>query len=282
LQASAKPGVQEAVQTVAVENATGTGAFVIVCDHASNRFPPEYGSLGLNPAEREAHIAWDPGALAISRHLSKLLDAPLVFSTVSRLVIDCNRDPAAPDSIVEKSVVSGIAIPGNRALQAEERRRRIAAVHAPYHAAIDELIDRRLAARVPTAVIAVHSFTPVLAGIERPWEASIIFDRHRALADTLIEGLSADGFNVGVNEPYSPADRVYYTLSRHAEARGLACAMIEIRNDLVRSEREEREWAEKIAACLAGTENAGLGNWRSSSTESGQNGATRLTEGSSL
>jgi len=262
LQASAKTGVQEA-PTVAVENVDGAGPFVIVCDHASNRFPPEYGTLGLSLTEREAHIAWDPGALAVSRHMSKLLDAPLVFSTVSRLVIDCNRDPAAPDAIVAKSVVSGIAIPGNSGLQPEERRRRVAAVHAPYHTAIDALIDRRLEARVPTALIAIHSFTPVLKGIDRPWQASIIFDKERRLADVLIEGLRADGVNVGVNEPYSPADRVYYTLSRPAEARGLACAMIEIRNDLLRSEGEQVGWADRLAALLAGTEYASVGNTRS-------------------
>ena len=79
--------------------------------------------------------------------------------------------------------------------------------------------------------------------IVRPWEVGIIFDRHRALPDSSIDGFRAQGLNVGVNEPYSPADRVYYTLSRHAEARGLACAMIEIRNDLIRSDREQAVWA---------------------------------------
>ena len=97
----------------------------------------------------------------------------------------------------------------------------------------------------------MHSFTRVYRGIERPWEISLIFDRNRRLADALIAGFAAEGLNVGVNEPYSPADRVYYTLSRHAEARGLDCAMIEIRNDLVRSERAEAEWAERIAGILS-------------------------------
>ena len=123
-------------------------------------------------------------------------------------------------------------------------------MHAPFHAAIDEIIERRLAARRATSIVAVHSFTQVFGAVVRPWEVSIIFDRHRALADILIDGFRAQGFDVGVNEPYSPADRVYYTLSRHAEARGLACAMIEIRNDLIRTEREQDAWAGRIAALL--------------------------------
>src|SRR3954471_1270154 len=136
----ARDGAGPSFAAVGRENADGRGAFVIVCDHAANRFPPEFGFLGLSPAEREAHIAWDPGALGVAQVLSRLLDAPLVYSKVSRLIIDCNRDPGAPDAIVEKSVVSGIAIPGNAALPESERRRRITTVHEPFHRAIDELV----------------------------------------------------------------------------------------------------------------------------------------------
>jgi predicted N-formylglutamate amidohydrolase len=86
----------------------------------------------------------------------------------------------------------------------------------------------------------------------RPWQVGILFDRDRRLADPLIADLSADGLTVGVNEPYSPADGVYYTLSRHAESRGLACVMIEIRNDLLAGGAEQRAWAARLAASLGG------------------------------
>ena len=233
----------------AVENAGGGGRFVIVCDHASNFFPSEYGSLGLGAAARETHIAWDPGALGVSRKLALMLDAALVYAKVSRLVIDCNRPVDAPDLIAETS--ESTAIPGNRSLSDAERLRRIATIHEPYHRAINELVDARLAAGRATALIAVHSFTPVYFGVRRPWQVGVIFDRDRRLADELIEGLKAAGLTVGVNEPYSPADRVYYTLERHAEARGLPCAMIEVRNDLIRGEDEQQDWAGRIARVLA-------------------------------
>ena len=243
--------VEDIADPAIVENAGGSGDFVLVCDHASNRFPAEYGFLGLPPAAREAHIAWDPGALGVSRHLSRLLDAPLVYSTVSRLVIDCNRPLDAPDLIATVSETT--AIPGNASLSSAERRRRIAAVHKPFHDAIDELVDRRLSARRATALIGMHSFTPAYRGVRRTWEVGIIFDRNRRLADRLIDGLRAERLNVGVNEPYSPADRVYYTLSRHAEARGLDCAMIEIRNDLVHGAEEQASWARRLAKMVSGT-----------------------------
>jgi predicted N-formylglutamate amidohydrolase len=271
----ARNGAGHASAAVGRENADGRGAFVIVCDHASNRFPPEFGFLGLSPAEREAHIAWDPGALGVAQHLSRLLDAPLVYSNVSRLIIDCNRQPEAFDAIVEKSVVSGIAIPGNAALPESERRRRLATVHEPFHRAVDELVEARLNAGRATALIAIHSFTPVLGGISRPWEIGVLFDRDRRLADMLITGLKAEGLNVGVNQPYSPADRVYYTLSRHAEARGLDCAMIEIRNDLIRTQDAEGEWAERIAGIASAADCAGINDMHSTASRGEGHAARR-------
>lgn len=247
--AVARTSAEPVLDSVAVENADGLGAFVLLCDHASNRFPAEYGFLGLSPEQREMHIAWDPGALGVSRRLSRMLDAPLVYSTVSRLVIDCNRSLDAPDLIA--SVSETTTIPGNASPSPAERSRRIANIHHPFHGAVDRLVEERLSAGRATALIGMHSFTPVYRGVSRPWEVAFIFDRNRRLSDLLIKGLKADGLNVGMNEPYSPTDRVHYTLSRHAEARGLDCAMIEIRNDLVRSDRAEAEWAERIAGILS-------------------------------
>lgn len=232
----------------AIENRDGHGRFVIVCDHASNRIPAALGTLGLDAAALRTHIAWDPGALGVARHLARLVDAPLVFATVSRLVVDVNRDLDRPDLVAATS--EDVVIPGNRGLSAAGLRRRIETVHEPYHRAIEALVDERLAAGRATALVAVHSYTPVYRGVPRPWQAGILFDRDRSLADRLIAGLGAEGLDVGVNEPYAPADGVYYTLSRHAGARGLASVMIEIRNDLLRSAAEERAWAARLARLL--------------------------------
>lgn len=272
LQSMARNGAGSGTATVGLENADGRGAFVIVCDHASNRFPPEFGFLGLSPAEREAHIAWDPGALGVARHLSGLLDAPLVYGNVSRLIIDCNRPLDAPDLIAEISETT--TIPGNTALPESERRRRIAAVHEPFHRTVDDVVEDRLNAGRATTLIAIHSFTPTYRGVARPWEIGILFDRSRRIADVLIGGLKSAGLNVGINQPYSPADRVYYTLSRHAEARGLDCAMIEIRNDLVRTSRAEAEWAERIGRIASATDRAGINDMHSTASR-GQGRAVR-------
>jgi predicted N-formylglutamate amidohydrolase len=229
---------------------------VVVCDHASSRIPPEYGFLGLSAAERLAHIAWDPGALEMSLRLAELLDAPLVYSTVSRLVVDCNRSLDAPDLIAAVSETT--AIPGNAKLSAGERRHRIAAVHEPYHAAIDALLEQRMARPMATALIGIHTFTPVYRGVARHWQVGVIFQRDRRLADRLIDSFRAEGLNVGVNQPYSPAEGVYYTIERHGEARGLPCVMVEIRNDLVAAEAERHQWAARLARALGGFTPAAL------------------------
>ncbi len=238
---------------VVVENPDGAGAFVIVCDHASNRIPEAFRSFGFADDALATHIAWDPGALAVSRHLSALLDAPLLWPDVSRLVIDCNRPIDARSLIVTES--EGRPVPANRNLSEAQRVERIHRVHAPYHDAIDACLERRLAGGVAPALIAIHSFTPVYLGKSRPWEIGIVFGDDRRLADRFIRALQADpALTVGINQPYAPSDQVYYTVERHAGPRGLPAAMIEIRNDEIGNEAGQRNWADSLGKILVAAE----------------------------
>ena len=233
---------------VIVENGDGAGDLVIVCEHASNAVPARYAGLGLAAEALTSHIAWDPGALAVARHLAEGFDAPIVRATMSRLVIDCNRPLDAPDLIVSEA--DSIVVPGNR-IGDEERARRFAMVHQPFHAALGRMIaDRRAMGRL-TALISVHSFTPFLHGQTRPWDVGIIFGGDRRLADLLIKSLKDEvSLVVGVNEPYSPADRVFYTHERHAEPLNLPSVMIEIRNDLIADSANQQAMAERLAGAL--------------------------------
>jgi predicted N-formylglutamate amidohydrolase len=226
---------------------------VILCDHASNRIPEAYQSFGFAEEALQTHIAWDPGALAVARLLSAKLDAPLFWPDASRLIVDCNRAADAPSLIVTES--EGRPVPANRGLDEEERSRRLANIHAPYHAAIDTCLARRVADGRATALIAIHSYTPVYFGKARPWQIGILFDDNRRLADLLIRELRRDpALNVGINQPYSPADGVYYTLSRHAGPRGLPAVMIEIRNDEIGDEAGELSWADRLARIFVAVE----------------------------
>jgi predicted N-formylglutamate amidohydrolase len=243
---------------VVVENPEGSGPFVILCDHASNRIPQDFVSFGFDPAILEMHIAWDPGALGVARRLSERLDAPLIWPDASRVLIDCNRAFDASSLIVVDTERGNIA--ANKNLTEEERRRRIRQIHAPYHETIDACLRRRVAAGLSTALLAIHSFTPIFSGRPRPWHIGIVFGADRRLADLLIGALEADStLTVGINEPYSPADSVYYTVERHSGPRHLPAAMIEIRNDEIGDEAGQRRWAERLASILVAAEQALIG-----------------------
>lgn len=234
---------------VAIERADAPSPVVLVCDHASNRLPSRYGSLGLTANDLLKHFAWDPGALAISRRLSELLDAPLAYGCVSRLLLDVNRHPSDFDSIVESA--DGAAVPGNLGLSAAERERRAADIYAPYHAAIEDLLAKRVRQGRRSAMVAIHTYTPNLHGILRPWHCGVIFASDSRLGKPLVDALKAEvGLVVGVNEPYAPSDRVYHSMSRHGEANGNPAVMIEVRNDLVSNADGQSAWAMRLAPLL--------------------------------
>jgi len=208
---------------------SGAAPVVLVCEHASNRIPAKYAGLGLDDATRKSHVAWDPGASAVARRLAGALDAPLVESTVSRLVYDCNRPPEAPDAMPEKSEIH--EIPGNRALSPQERAARVEEIYAPFRALLAETIAAR---PLPPALITIHSFTPVYHGSPRDVEIGILHDADSRLADAMLESA-----------------RVTHTLREHALPAGLQNVMIEIRNDLIAGEADQAEMAEMLARWLA-------------------------------
>jgi predicted N-formylglutamate amidohydrolase len=237
-----------------LENAAGGAIFFLVCDHAGRAFPRRLGTLGLPEAETWRHIAWDIGIGGVGRQLSRLLDAPLLLQTYSRLVIDCNRDPGVPSSIPELSEAT--AIPGNRSLAAAARAARVAAIFRPYHAALQAALDRRGA----TVLVALHSFTPVFKGVARPWHAGVLYNRDRRLACPLLDLLRAEeGLVVGDNQPYAVSDQSDYTVPMHGEARGLPSVEIEIRQDLLAEPGGQALWAERLARLLPAAWEAAAG-----------------------
>jgi predicted N-formylglutamate amidohydrolase len=236
-------GLDEA-PPVEIVNAEGAGHAVLVCDHASNRVPGRLHSLGLEPDVLHEHIAWDPGAADVARRLAAHLDAPLVLSGYSRLVIDCNRPLDHAESIAQRS--AGISIPGNQGLSPSERLSRIDALFRPYHRAIAELLDAR--SHRPNLLISIHSFAPILNGELRPWQIGISHWRDRRLAALMLAALRRAGnFRLGSNEPYPIDNAIDYTVPVHGEGRGLPSVMIEIRQDEIRTPAGATAWAARIA-----------------------------------
>ena len=229
-------------------NAEGAAPVLLLCDHASNFIPSEWAALGLDEAHLARHIAWDIGAAEVTRQLARSLDAPAILSHFSRLLVDPNRQPGVESLIPEQ--VDGVTIPGNLGLSAVEKERRLATFHRPYHQAVEQALDR-LAARGPgPAVISVHSFTPVMEGVERPWQVAILWNTDPRLPQPLIGRLRDEGLMVGDNEPYSGRHIHGYTMQHHADPRGLANVLIELRQDLIDTRHGAAEWAEVLERCL--------------------------------
>jgi predicted N-formylglutamate amidohydrolase len=234
-------------EPVSEVNIQGQGEVLLVCEHASRRLPGRLGSLGLSADALEAHIAWDPGALAVAMAMSRLLDATLIFQNFSRLAYDCNRPPEAPDAMPEKSEIYDI--PGNADLSPADRDARTEAIYQPFKTAIARVIADRQAEGRETVLVTIHSFTPVYRGVSRDVEIGILHDRDSRLADQMLQVAAASGrYRVDRNQPYGPGDGVTHTLREHGLANRLLNVMIEVRNDLV----SDKAGQEVVAGFLAG------------------------------
>ncbi len=217
-----------------VMHADAERPILLVCDHASCRFPESLGDLGLDPFARRCHLAIDIGAGSLTEFIADAVGVTAVVAQYSRLVVDLNRD--LMDTSAFLPFGDGILVPGNNGLRQNDKDARADAIYWPYHSAVDEQVERLLAFGTPPAFISIHSFTPVLNGESRPWEIGVLWDKDESLKQIFIEDFRAEGFNVGDNEPYSGKAPADYTIDNHAESRGLPCVGIEIRQDLIKDE----------------------------------------------
>ncbi len=231
-------------------NPAGQAPIVLVCDHASRAVPRSLDQLGLPPDAFDKHIALDLGAGDLTRVLARRLGAPAVLCGYSRLLIECNRYLADPESFRDFS--DGYPVPANRGLSQEDRDARVREVRSPYHGAIDRALDARRRDGFVPGLVSVHSFTPRLDGFERPWQIGVLWDKDPRFAVPLLEFFnSIPGIVVGDNEPYSGRHPADYTIDHHGERLGLPCVSLEIRQDLLCEEAGIAEWADLVVEGLA-------------------------------
>jgi predicted N-formylglutamate amidohydrolase len=234
---------------VNVLNLGGGSPIFLVCEHAGRLIPARLGDMGLSAEDRQRHIAWDIGAGALCHHLSKILDAPLITQTYSRLVCDCNRATDMPSFIPEIS--ERTRIPANEAVAPAERALRIAEIYRPLHDRIAAELDQRAAAGRPTVLLSMHSFTPVFMDQPRAMHIGLLYDRDPRWAALMRSALSAEAdLVVTDNQPYALDRNRDYTVPEHGERRGLPSLEIEIRQDLIAAPEGQRAWAERLAPAL--------------------------------
>ncbi len=237
------------IPPVLERNAGGRSPFLFACDHYGRLLPRALGDLGLPASELERHIAVDIGIAGVAEAVSDALDGHLIAQRYSRLVIDCNRPPKAPNAI--PMISEHTTIPGNEGLTHEAAELRRRTIFDPYHDRIGAVIEARQRAGQPTLLLALHSFTPVYAGIKRPWHVGTLYQRDRTLPPLLLQALRAEPeLVVGDNQPYAVSEATDYTIPVHGEARGLINSGIEIRQDLIADADGQQQWAERLVRIL--------------------------------
>jgi len=234
---------------VRIINPNGRASFLLIGDHAGNLVPRALEPFGVAASDRTRHIGWDIGIARLGEVLADLLDATFIAQRYSRLVIDCNRAPDAIDAM--PAVSDGTPIPANAALDAAARAARVAAIHAPYQSAIAAELARRDAEGGETVLVALHSFTPVMRGVARPWQIGVLHGGgDETYARAVLAKLEARGdLMVGDNEPYA-MDMIDFTIPDHAFAAGRRYVETEIRQDLLETEAQIRDWAEVLKQVL--------------------------------
>lgn len=225
------------------------GGLLLLCDHARNSIPPEFGDLGVPAPQLERHIAYDIGGRPLTLELARRLAAPVVMTTYSRLLIDPNRGEDDPTIVMRLS--DGAVVPGNAKIGSAERQERIERYHRPYHDLITRTLDEMTALAPPPVIVSIHSYTPVWRGSPRPWHAAVLWDSDPRAVHSVIDGLRADpAIVVGDNEPYDGALK-NDTMYRHGTQRGLAHVLIEVRQDLIADAAGVQAWADRLEPILA-------------------------------
>ena len=234
-------------QAFTIEGATRPSRWLITCDHAYNTVPDfvNGGDLGLSTEDMARHIAYDVGAAGVTLELARLLNAPAILSNFSRLVIDPNRGEDDPTLLMK--LYDGTIIPGNRHADAAELEMRLNRCHRPYHTALAELAARR----EDTVIVAVHSFTPQLkARPPRPWHLGLLYAADERLSRPFFKRLEQEkDLCIGDNQPYGghlPGD----SIARHAIAFERPNILLELRNDLIETERQQINWAQRLAPMM--------------------------------
>jgi predicted N-formylglutamate amidohydrolase len=243
-----------------VENRSGKGGVVLICEHAGQLLPESLGSLGLDTEAMSTHIAWDIGAAGLAHALSKQLDAPLIMQRYSRLVFDCNRVMEAPDAIVEVS--DGVEISANQQLSEADRQARFDQVYTPFELAIEQVIEGCLQQKINPTIVSIHSFTPFFKSEQRSLDLGIIHHVSDAsfANHTLNLARQSGQYSVALNQPYAARDGVTHTLELHGVRRNLSSVMFEVRNDLICDIQGQMQWAQRLGRLISGALELEVGN----------------------
>lgn len=229
-------------------------AIVITCEHGGHRVPAEYRALFRGHRRAlQSHRGWDPGALELARTLAGALDAPLIATTVSRLLIEPNRSPGHPQLFSEFS----------RRLPREEKVRLRARYYDPHRGAVEAVVRSAIRTHGRVVHIGVHTFTPVLNGRRRNADVGLLYDPARDSEAWFCEqwlavlALTSPALRVRLNYPYrGSSDGLTTTLRQRFPARRYLGIELEVSQALVKTavwKRVRRDMATSLGLLASAT-----------------------------
>jgi predicted N-formylglutamate amidohydrolase len=192
---------------------------VFTCEHASDFIPPEYSNLGLTSKYlRQAKDLFDLGSLKLAQGLAQNLNASMLYTEFSRLLIDANRFLGVKTNhdntyhaaalktellIEDKKGERLVPIPGNRvANYNKEEKYRWNKYVKPYYQEIKRLTEQLADKFDRVYIFQIHSFYPKYKGDIRKVDIGVIHNK-LPLAKKIIHQLrSITELRIGDNEPW--------------------------------------------------------------------------------
>jgi predicted N-formylglutamate amidohydrolase len=183
-------------------------SIIISCEHAGREIPDKYVHYFASHLDViETHRGWDPGAWEVASDLGEKLKVSYFGCRTTRLLIEVNR------SLNHSQLFSEFS----NKLTTEEKTELIDGIYFPYRTSVQTAISN---AKQSVLHLSIHSFTPVLNGVEREFEIGLLFDPDRSRELSFCEDFTTrlakalPGFRIKLNEPYKGVDDGFTTYLR--------------------------------------------------------------------
>ncbi len=221
---------------------------LLTCEHGGREVPAPYKRQFRGAkAILDSHRGYDPGALGVALRMASRLPAPIIFSTVTRLLIDLNRSLDQPDTFSEFT----------RELSEADRSSIIASYYAPHRERVEQVAAVAIASGHRVLHVGVHSCVDELKGSKRDLDVALLFDEARPLEQELCERWQHElsqqdgGLRYPFNVPYRGADDGLTTALRSRfKPREYLGIEVELRQGMVGTKSEQRAAGELLASTL--------------------------------
>lgn len=231
------------------DGARWTQSFILLtCEHGGRDVPAAYRPVfDGQEAVLESHRGYDIGALGVALRMASGLSAPIIHSTVTRLLVDLNRSLDHP----------GVWSEFTRELPVREREVIAEAFYTPHRESVWRTVAAAVAVGHRVLHVGVHSCADELAGVRRDLDIALLFDDARVRETDFCRRWRAElagqagHLRYRFNEPYRGADDgLTTTLRARFDPADYLGIEVELRQGMVRRGAEQDVMGDLLASSL--------------------------------